>query len=174
MKNINFYKKYKDLTLETMFSRKILEIYFNTVVSYLYKGNQSVEQNFSIKKCKQGSLLSKLMNKKNEAAKEFIKINKITTFTISQYFLYSLLQILEKKGLINNVIVMSEPKKIKKELIEKIEQVLQVKSLKESYEKEEILFTGIPGDIYKKRKYATKEELDECIKVINTIENQKK
>jgi hypothetical protein len=56
-KDLNFMLRYKDLNLESMFSEKVLEKYFNTIVSYLYKGNRQIVQNFSLKNCKKGSLL---------------------------------------------------------------------------------------------------------------------
>jgi hypothetical protein len=69
---------------------------------------------------------------------------------------------------------MSELKNFDYKLIEKLENVVSVKQLRDSYEKEEIKFEGELGETYKKVKYATDEEINYCDRIIELLQKNKK
>jgi len=64
-KNI-FFKSISFMNQENIFKHKSLQKYFNTLISYLYKGAAKVEQNFRLSNCKKNSILLKILNNKNK------------------------------------------------------------------------------------------------------------
>jgi hypothetical protein len=160
-KDMQFILEHENMNVEMMFKDEILKKYFNTIISYLYKGDVNVLQNFSIKNCVKGSILSKLIHPKNTLSREFRKEYEIDTFVLGQYFLTSLIQLLKGKGLINNVIIMSELKKLgNKRFQEKVlnlENCIKVKSLEKVFENLEFTFPKERDTRYKKFKELSPE-----------------
>jgi hypothetical protein len=55
-KDLKFLEKYEHLTIHELLNNDVFMTYFNTLVSYLYKGDVKVDQDFSLKSVK-GSML---------------------------------------------------------------------------------------------------------------------
>lgn len=172
--DLKFLLQYKELTLENLFKEKGLIKYFNTIIAILFKGPEKVRQNFSIKKSKPNSLLWKITQKKNLEGKNFLNNQKITSFTVGQYYIYSLLQIMTQKKLINNIIVMGELKSLNEKILKKISNVIKVPILSDKYECEEWWeLKGEPGETYKKVKYASDDEKRKALELIKFMKNEK-
>jgi hypothetical protein len=154
--NKNIYlKKIKHLTNQELIKNEHIK-YFNTIISYLYKGSERVEQNFSLKNSKKDSILHKLMNNKNPEVYIFLKKWKIDFTTISSYLTESLIRILTRKKCIKT-----------KELLEfcdeknsKIHKIKFENGGINHYNKEIIKFDNKAAPFWKKAKNLTTLELE--------------
>jgi hypothetical protein len=119
-KNLDYYfpqhKEIQVLNYSTVMENKMLKKYFNTLISYLFKGASKIKQNFSLENNSlRGSILEKVIGQRK--IKSLLKNQEISIFCISHYLLEDLIEIfwnpIEK--LDHNLIVYSHKKLLKKE-----------------------------------------------------------
>jgi hypothetical protein len=106
------YKEIQALTVNSIFENELLKKYFNTLISYLYKGSEKVEQNFSLGNNTKGSIMSKIVKRGSETQKQ-IRIDKVTIHVISFFILESFIEILEGNYFEENLILRSHSRIVK-------------------------------------------------------------
>jgi Reverse transcriptase (RNA-dependent DNA polymerase) len=139
------------LTYETLLEHKDLKKYWNTIISYSFKGTVPIEQNFSLKNCTRGSIQWLIVNSKDKKIKKFLKRWKVTCHTISSYLIEGLIDLIYEK---NNFNLLQQSFK-RNTRIEKINVIGDWKS----YEGVEIKFREGNDPLYIKEKYVEKEKL---------------
>jgi hypothetical protein len=144
-----------------------LQNYFNTIISYLYKGSEKVEQNFKLSNNVKGSILNKTLNNKNKEVKKEFKKWDIKFHGISSYLQDDLIRILYNKSEIGLIYYANR----KNSKIDSLKQFVLKNDSKKYYEIK-IIFNKLDSPFYNKAKYIDKNLLKK-IKKENEILFQK-
>jgi len=108
------HKEIQSLTFESVLENNLLKKYFNTLISYLYKGSEKVYQNFSITNVMEYSILWKVIYTIPKIRKYFKNLS-INIHVISYYMIVDLIKILQ--GIEGpNLIKLSHKKVLKKNI----------------------------------------------------------
>lgn len=176
----------QSLHFKNLIENEMLKKYFNTLISYLYKGSEKVEQDFRLTNFKQGSIMSKIV--KHYSLKELLK-KKINVHVISYFIMKDLVELFkEGKPKKSNLILSSHSRVINKkkyflssgfQIVEEgiIAEIYRLKILLKynnfgfvGYEKENLVINyGEINKFYKKSKSLNKEEKEKILVEIEEI-----
>lgn len=105
-KEYPYIKSLHTITVKEIIKYDGLKKYFNSIISYLYKGEIRIKQNFSLKNCEENSILWKIVKSRNPKVKRMLNYPNIDNFTISTMLLEQLLCLIVGK-FYENVLIES-------------------------------------------------------------------
>jgi hypothetical protein len=170
------HQEIRSLTYESVMENNLLKKYFNTLVSYLYKGSEKVYQNFSISNCMPYSILWKIIGSKK--VRLYLKELKINIHVISYFMIVDLKNLLNDsdnpnlikishKRLFKNIFISSDQGLYNSNLITEFTNFLIKEKSIGDYSKTNINIGHGKDEYYKKAKKLTEIERKSILESIN-------
>jgi hypothetical protein len=170
------HQEIRSLTYESVMENNLLKKYFNTLVSYLYKGSEKVHQNFSISNCMPYSILWKIIGSKK--VRLYFKELKINIHVISYFMIVDLKNLLNDsdnpnlikishKKLFKNIFISSDQGLYNSNLITEFTNFLIKENSISDYSQTNIKIGHGKDEYYKKAKKLSEIERKSILESIN-------